>query len=125
MILELFAGKPYEVIWGCLLVKVTENKDSISQYDIRFSGAIVSAMMGVVMSNELRSNIDILYHTIGRDMRSLLLVVRFMVLIKYEEWKGSTVMSLFANMVQRYPDKVVLKSECKNWTFTEVGNFVN
>ena len=81
-------------------------------------------MMWVAMSNELRSNIDILYHTIGRDMRSLLLVVRFMVLIKYEEWKGSTVISLFANMVQRYPDKVVLKSECKNWTFTEVGNFV-
>ena len=81
-------------------------------------------MMWVAMSCELRSNIDILYHTIGRDMRSLLLVVRFMVLIKYEERKGSTVISLFANMVQRYPDKVVLKSECKCWTFKEVGNFV-
>ena len=86
---------------------------------------MIFAMAWVAMSNELRSNIDILYNTIGRDMRSLLLVVRFMVLIKYEEWKGSTVMSLFANMVQRYPDKVVLKSECKTWTFTEVGNFVN
>ena len=81
---------------------------------------MIFAMAWVAMSNELRSNIDILYNTIGRDMRSLLLVVRFMVLIKYEEWKGSTVMSLFANMVQRYPDKVVLKSECKGWTFTEV-----
>ena len=100
--------------------KVKENKDSTSQYNIRFSGAIVFAMLGVAMSNELRSNLDILYHTIGRDMRSLLLVVRFMVLIKYEEWKGSTVISLFAKMVERYPDKVVLKSECKIWTFTEV-----
>ena len=81
---------------------------------------MIFAMAWVAMSNELRSNIDILYNTIGRDMRSLLLVVRFMVLIKYEEWKGSTVISLFANMVQRYPDKVVLKSECKNWTFREV-----
>ena len=100
--------------------EVTENENSISQYNFRFSGAIIFAMMWVAMSCELRSNIDILYHTIGRDMRSLLLVVRFMVLIKYEEWKGSTVISLLANMVDRYPDKVVLKSESKNWTFTEV-----
>ena len=81
---------------------------------------MIFAMAWVAMSNELRSNIDILYNTIGRDMRSLLLVVRFMVLIKYEEWKGSTVISLFASMVERYPDNVVLKSECKCWTFTEV-----
>ena len=104
--------------------KVAENKNYTSQYNIRFSGAIVFAMLWVAMSKELRSNIDILYNTIGRDMRSLLLVVRFMVLIKYEEWKGSTVISLFANIVKRYPDKVVLKSECKCWTFKEVGNFV-
>ena len=101
-------------------LKVTENENSIAQYNFRFSGAIIFAMMWVAMSNELRSNIDILYHTIGRDMRSLLLVIRFMVLIKYEEWKGSTVISLFASMVERYPDKVVLKSECKSWTFKEV-----
>ena len=97
----------------------------MSQYNIQFSGAIAFGMLGVAMSNELRSNLHILYHTIGRDMRSLVLVVRFMVLIKYEEWKGSTVMSLFANMAERYPDKVVLKSECKNWTFKEVWNFVH
>ena len=100
--------------------KVTEYENSISQHNIRFSGTIIFAMLGVAMSNELRSNLDILYNTIGRDMRSLLLVVRFMALIKYEEWKGSTVISLFANMVERYPDKVVLKSECKGWTFKEV-----
>ena len=99
---------------------VTENENSTSHHNFRFSGAIVFAIVWIARSNELISNIDILYHTIGRDMRSLLLVVRFMVLIKYEEWKGSTAISLFAGMVERYPDKVVLKSECKCWTFTEV-----
>ena len=99
---------------------ITENENSTSHHNFRFSGAIVFAIVWIARSNELISNIDILYHTIGRDMRSLLLVVRFMVLIKYEEWKGSTVISLLANMVDRYPDKVVLKSESKNWTFTEV-----
>ena len=72
------------------------------------------------MKKEVKDTFDILYHTIGRDMTSLMLIIRFMVLIKYAELKGSTVISMFDKMVQKHPNKVVLKSENKQWTFNQV-----
>lgn len=84
------------------------------------TGAFVITIIRLLKLKDVMDIIDILYHTIRRDTISLLLVIRFIVLIKYEEFKGSTATSLFSKMVQRAPDKVVLKSDNKNWTFKQV-----
>ena len=83
-------------------------------------GGILILIYWIVMKQEVKDTLDVLYHTIGRDTTSLILIIRFMVLIKYAEFKGDTVISLFDKIVRKHPNKVVLKSEHKEWTFIQV-----
>ena len=91
-------------------------------YKLRYfiSGAILITICRLLMKKEVKDIIDILYHTIKRDTKSLMLIIRFMILIKYAEFKGCTIISMFDKMAQKHPNKVVLKSEHKQWTFNQV-----
>ena len=80
---------------------------------------MIIVLLLAVVRNQYET-LHILHKTIGRDLRSLLLVVRFMFLIKLAEIRGSNVLRLFSKMVDRKPDKVILRSENTCWTFKEV-----
>ena len=83
-------------------------------------GALIITIFRLSKRKDVREILDILYNTFRRDTTSFLLVIRFILLIKYEEFKGSTVISLFSKMLQRAPNKVILESQNKKWTFKQV-----
>ena len=92
----------------------------LERFNFFLSGAFVITIFRLARRKDVRDILDILYNTFKRDATAFLLVLRFVILIKYAEFKGSTVISLLSKMVQRYPNKVILESENKKWTFQQV-----
>ena len=99
--------------------------DKFKWFNFLLSGAIVITIFRLAKRKDVKEILDVLYNTFKRDATAFLLVLRFVILIKYEEFKGSTVISLFSRMVHRYPNKVILESENKTWTFKQVNALFN
>ena len=97
-----------------------KTKDYCTMTSHYILGALIITIFRLSKRKAAREILDILYNTFRRDTTSFLLVIRFIVLIKYEEFKGSTVISLFSKMVQRNPNKILLESQNKRWTFKQV-----
>ena len=103
-----------------ILILDLKTKDHYTMTFLNISGALIITIFRLSKRKDAREILDILYNTFRRDTTSFLLVIRFILLIKYEEFKGSTVISLFSKMVQRTPNKIILESQNKKWTFKQV-----
>ena len=122
MLFQIIIGKLFKKYsTGLTYIKIKLKTKRQLYYDLcRFLGALIITIFRLSNRKDAREILDILYNTFRRDTTSFLLVIRFILLIKYEEFKGSTVISLFSKMVQRTPNKIILESQNKKWTFKQV-----
>lgn len=78
------------------------------------------AIMAAAWTGLSRNTIYLIYHTLGRDMRAAMMMLKLMYLVKRAELRNWTVPKMFTETANRIPDKVMFYFEDQKYTFKEV-----
>ena len=93
-------------------------------FDVAYQRQILAALL-IWLSCGGAKTLNLAYHTLGRDLRAALMVIRLLAAVKPAGFRDESIPKMFAKTVKKHPDKVQFLFEDEKWTFVQVDEASN